>query len=48
MRTLTGPDFIALQVSHLEASKAFYVNILGQYSGFKAPDGYVLTLHDGA
>jgi predicted enzyme related to lactoylglutathione lyase len=29
MRTLTGPDFISLQVSHLEASKAFYVNILG-------------------
>ncbi len=40
--TVTGPDFIALQVSDLERSAEFYENALGLRRAPASPPGAVL------
>lgn len=42
MSTVTGPDFIALQVSDLEASASFYEQRLGLTRAPAAPPGAVV------
>lgn len=42
MATVTGPDFIALQVTDLEASAAFYEERLGLTRAPVAPSGAVV------
>lgn len=42
MATVTGPDFVALQVTDLEASAAFYVERLGLTRAPVAPPGAVV------
>jgi len=42
MTTIKGPDFIALQVSDLEASRRFYTEILGLTEAPKSPPDAVL------
>lgn len=36
---LEGPDFVALQVHNLEASAAFYTNVIGLVPAPKSPPG---------
>ena len=42
MAQLTGPDFIALQVRDLEASRTFYVDTLGLTPQEQSPPGAVV------
>lgn len=42
MAALLGPDFIALQVSDLAASKAFYVEVLGLVEQIQSPPGAIV------
>lgn len=42
MATVTGPDFVALQVTDLEASASFYVERLGLTRAPVAPPGAVV------
>jgi len=52
---VTGPDFMSLQASDLDASQAFYEQYLGLVRSpagpphsFADPGGYHLALHDRA
>jgi catechol 2,3-dioxygenase-like lactoylglutathione lyase family enzyme len=56
MAKIIGPDFLALQVRNLEASRTFYTEQLdlelapqsasnGRTFSFVDPDGYTITVH---
>jgi predicted enzyme related to lactoylglutathione lyase len=42
MTTLTGPDFIALQVRNLATSKKFYIEVFGFEAAAQTPPGAVV------
>ena len=44
--SVSGPDFIALQVRDVEAAAQFYESQLGLTFTITDPDGYAVTFHD--
>ncbi len=42
MTQIIGPDFVALQVRDLEASKIFYTQVLGMEPALQSPPGAVV------